>query len=36
MAMRRLVGDGKIDVVEKGAIGDESVGGSMSVRGQRV
>ena len=32
----RSAGDGKIDVVEEGAIGDESVGGPVSVCGRLV
>ena len=35
-AMGRSVGDGKTDVEEEGAIGDELAGGSVSVCGQRV
>ena len=35
MAMGRSAGDGKTDVVEEGAIGDESIGGPMSVRRRR-
>ena len=33
MGMGRLAGDDKIDVVEEGAIGDELIGGPVSVRG---
>ena len=36
MAMGRSAGDGKTNIVEEGAIGDESIGGSVSVRGRRV
>ena len=36
MAMGRLAGDDKTDIIEDGAIGDESVGGQMSVRERRV
>ena len=34
MATGRSLGDGKIDVVEEGSIGDESIGGPVFVRGQ--
>ena len=30
------MGDGKINVLEEGAIGDESSGGRVSIRGRRV
>ena len=36
MAMGRSTRDGKTDVVEEGAIEDESIGGPVLVRGQRV
>ena len=36
MAMGGSVGDGKTDDVEEGAIGDESSGDLVSVRGRRV
>ena len=36
MAMEGSTVDGKIGVVEGGTIGDESLGGSMSVRGRQV
>ena len=32
----KTVGDGKTNVVEKGAIEDESAGGPVSVRGRQV
>ena len=35
-AMGRSVGDDKTDVMEEGAIRDESAGGPMSVHGRRV
>ena len=34
MAMGGSAGEDKIDVVEKGAVGDESSGGSVSVCGR--
>ena len=36
MAIERSAGDGKTSVVDEGTIGDESVRGSVSIRGQRV
>ena len=34
--MERLVGDDKTDVVEEGAIGDESVGGLVLAHRRRI
>ena len=36
MGMGRLAGDGKTDAVEEGAIGDESIGVLVSIRGRQV
>ena len=36
MGMGGSTGDGKTDVVEKGAVEDESSGGLMLVRGRQV
>ena len=36
MGMGRLAGDGMIDVEEEGAIGDESIGGLVSIHRRQV